>query len=80
MGCYTFARTEDMFEFFGMSDSDFNKSNIINPEYWEEKIQSNSVFKDTKEFDFKRKIAQAKEKLAEIAADYKEQFLEELKK
>jgi hypothetical protein len=30
--------------------------------------------------DLKRKIARAKEKLAEIAADYKEQFLEELKK
>lgn len=44
MGCWTFSRIEDMFEFFIMRDGDFNKPNIINPGYWEEKIQSVSKF------------------------------------
>lgn len=44
MGTYVFSRTEDMFTFFIMRDTDWNKSNIINPGYWEEKLQSISRF------------------------------------
>ena len=44
MGTYVFSRTEDMFKFFIMSDTDWNKSNMINPGYWEEKLQSISRF------------------------------------
>jgi len=38
MGCWMFSRIEDMFDFFIMSDNDFNKDNIINPGYWGEKL------------------------------------------
>jgi hypothetical protein len=44
MGCWTFSRIEDMFEFFIMTDTDFNKPHVINPGYWEEKIRSVSKF------------------------------------
>ena len=44
MGCWTFSRIEDMFEFFIMADNDFNKKHVINPGYWEEKIRSVSKF------------------------------------
>ena len=51
MGTCVFARVEDMFEFFIMNDSDWNKPNVINPGYWEEKVLSISKFGDgIKEF------------------------------
>lgn len=44
MGTWIFSRIEDMFEFFIMGDTDFNKDNIINPYYWEEKLEAVSKF------------------------------------
>lgn len=38
MGCFVFSRVDDMFRFFRMQDSDFMRSNIINPGYWSEKV------------------------------------------
>ena len=40
MGTYVFSRLPDMFEFFRMSDGDWNKKHIINPGYWGEKLQA----------------------------------------
>ena len=40
MGCYVFSRIHDMFEFFIMKDTDFNKKHIIDPHYWSEKLRS----------------------------------------
>jgi hypothetical protein len=39
LGTYHFSRTEDMFNFFVMPKYDFNRSNVINPGYWSEKLQ-----------------------------------------
>jgi hypothetical protein len=54
MGCYTFARTEDMFGFFIMDDGDFNKDKKkkinINPSYWSEKVQANSIHGGIREY------------------------------
>lgn len=44
MGTWVFSRVEDMFDFFIMSENDFNKENIINPYYWAEKVLSVSKF------------------------------------
>lgn len=53
MGCFVFKRINDMFKFFCMDDSDFMKSNVINPGYWNEKVEAgkttewdNDVFKE----------------------------------
>jgi hypothetical protein len=44
MGCYVFARTEDMFEFFRMNKNDWNYNRegglSINLGYWSEKLQA----------------------------------------
>lgn len=39
MGCYTFSRTQDMFNFFGGGD-DLG----INPGYWQEKVQAGASY------------------------------------
>ena len=43
MGCWTFARLSDMFEFFRVRPS-FGDSLEINPSYWSEKLESESRF------------------------------------
>ncbi|MCZ9884122.1 hypothetical protein [Arthrobacter sp. B2a2-09] len=49
MGCYTFARTEDMFSFF--ADGTAGRNGYINAQYWAEKIQSVDRQSSVKEFD-----------------------------
>ena len=46
MGDFVFARTTDMFEFFG------GECGSINPSYWGEKLQAVSVFGGYKKFDW----------------------------
>lgn len=48
MGCYVFARTEDMFEFFR---TDRKYGVRINPCYWQEKIRNEGSRKSAKQFD-----------------------------
>ena len=50
MGCCVFSRVPDMFGFFVDEDTNFDNPNIINPSYWEEKIQSVASYKGVKEF------------------------------
>jgi len=82
MGCWTFSRTEDMFEFFIMDETDFNKSNIINPHYWEEKIQSISRFGGpVKEFNeelFRENVKNIVERYYEDNEEKKIECLEEV--
>lgn len=47
MGTYVFARTDDMFGFFGRGDK-----LEINSGYWSEKLQSDSMFTSHKKFSF----------------------------
>lgn len=74
MGCWVFSRIDDMFDFFIMSDNDFNKSNIINPGYWEEKLQAISRFGSsdgsTKEFSESR--------FKEAVKEYFDQYFEDV--
>ncbi|HJV75395.1 MAG TPA: hypothetical protein VJ654_14305 [Noviherbaspirillum sp.] len=48
MGCYVFARTEDMFEFFR---ADRRHGPRINPAYWQEKIRNEGSRKSSEKFD-----------------------------
>lgn len=54
MGTYVFQRTVDMFCFFRMDKSDFNykkdRKLQINPDYWHEKLVSDSKYESAKEF------------------------------
>ncbi len=50
MGCWTFSRTEDMFDFFIAGNNDFNKEHIINPHYWAKKVKSVSTISKIKEY------------------------------
>jgi len=82
MGCLTFSRVEDMVEFFGMDDNDFNKKHVINPSYWEEKIQSISKFGGpSKEFDndtFRENVIQRISDYYEDDEEKKKECLEEI--
>jgi len=55
MGCYVFSRTQDMFNFFGLSKDDFNYKKDatlqINVGYWHEKLQAVSTTDSLKSYD-----------------------------
>ena len=52
MGTWVFSRIEDMFDFFIMNDSDYNKPDEINPHYWAEKVQAISRFGGSGIYEF----------------------------
>lgn len=72
MGCYTFHRTHDMFEFFG---SDGN----INPQYWAEKLESGSGsgYDIAYEFDPDKFFQRIKQDYAENTEYYTERNITE---
>lgn len=71
MGCFTFSRIEDMFQFFR------DKDLVINPGYWAEKIQAGTDYSTAKitysEFSFERAKKYArelkKERISEVGKD-----------
>lgn len=69
MGCYTFSRATNMFDFFRGEPSE------INPGYWEEKIQAGAGCSHNicREFD----IEKIHERLDEILANFKESCQED---
>lgn len=74
MGTFVFSRIPDMFEFFRGSGNNFKdgKTLYINPGYWQEKIQSESVFgKGAEEW--------SDEKFKEVILRRFEEFFEESK-
>lgn len=77
MGTYVFKRIDDMFKFFRMEDSDYNKRNgitiDINPGYWSEKLESvdrmsGYIAYDSEKFEIK---------VREYYNDYVESYLDD---
>ena len=77
MGCWTFFRTEDMFEFFIYKDTI-----EINPQYWAEKVQSISVFggpmKEFNSYTFREGVIQRISEYYEDNEEKKNECLEEI--
>lgn len=73
MGSYVFSRVHDMVDFFS--------GDYVNPQYWEEKVQSQSKFgSGCKEFNFDTFHKSVKESLTELLSDeYDEKTREEAK-
>ena len=75
MGTYVFSRIEDMFNFFRMSDYDWNKNPnglSINPGYWSEKILATDKGDGHEEWDedeFKRRVNEARVRWVRLARD-----------
>ena len=70
MGTFVFSRIHDMVNFFS--------GEYINPEYWEEKVQSQSRFGDgCKQFVFDNFHSKVKEELTELTSEeYDEETIE----
>ncbi|CAL9958034.1 hypothetical protein VPHK250G1_0030 [Vibrio phage K250 g1] len=80
MGCFVFKRVNDMFNFFRMDDNDFMKGNVINPGYWNEKVEAG----ETTEWDndaFRENVNQVLQNWLDDAEDneHDEEFIEEQK-
>lgn len=80
MGCFVFKRVDDMFKFFRMDDNDFMKSNVINPGYWNEKVEAGK----TTEWDtdvFKERVNEFLQNWLDDAEEngHDDEFIEEQK-
>lgn len=82
MGCWVFLRIEDMFGFFIGETTTFDDKYVINPCYWEEKIQSVSKFGGpAKEFSkevFEERVREYAEEYFEFDEEKKKECLNEL--
>lgn len=67
MGCYTFSRTNDMFNFFGGDDLG------INPSYWQEKVQAGASYSGASAICKEYSPEKFKSAVKECANDWLEQ-------